>query len=89
MGRDEGCESLMSLDAPPLTLLHPHLCAGYGGPLKDVPPERFNLTSIPRSYHSPWQQALSSDPDLSETLLPFMAESEPKAETPTFKSFNR
>ncbi|XP_012687919.1 myozenin-2a isoform X2 [Clupea harengus] len=65
------------------------IAPGYGGPLKDVPPERFNLTSIPRSYHSPWQQALSSDPDLSETLLPFMAESEPKAETPTFKSFNR
>ncbi|XP_076145669.1 myozenin-2a [Alosa pseudoharengus] len=74
----------------PVTSSDPDIIApGYGGPLKDVPTERFNITSIPRSYHSPWQQALSSDPALAETFLPLIPDPEPKAETPSFKSFNR
>lgn len=28
---------------------------GYGTPLRDVPPERFNRTALPRSYRSPWE----------------------------------
>ncbi|XP_062372382.1 myozenin-2-like [Sardina pilchardus] len=74
----------------PVILPDPETIApGYGGPLKDVPVERFNITSIPRSYHSPWQQALNSDPILAETLLHLIPDPEPKPEAPSFKSFNR
>ncbi|XP_070592837.1 myozenin-3 [Erythrolamprus reginae] len=30
------------------------LAPGYSGPLKEVPPEKFNRTAIPKCYHSPW-----------------------------------
>uniref|UniRef100_A0A8C0F563 Myozenin 3 n=1 Tax=Bubo bubo TaxID=30461 RepID=A0A8C0F563_BUBBB len=36
--------------------LSPH--AGYSGPLKEVPPEKFNITAIPKGYRSPWQDLL-------------------------------
>ncbi|NXK05059.1 MYOZ3 protein, partial [Herpetotheres cachinnans] len=35
------------------------LAPGYSGPLKEVPPEKFNVTAIPRGYRSPWQELLS------------------------------
>lgn len=63
------------------------IAPGYGGPLKDVPPERFN--SIPRSYHSPWDQAIGSDPSLADSLAPGMPEPEPQPEARGYKSFNR
>lgn len=31
-------------------------CTGYSGPLKEVPPEKFNVTAIPKGYRSPWQE---------------------------------
>ncbi|KAJ3585637.1 hypothetical protein NHX12_014356 [Muraenolepis orangiensis] len=31
---------------------------GYGDPLKDGPEEKINITAMPKSYHSPWDQAL-------------------------------
>lgn len=34
----------------------PH--TGYSGPLKEVPPEKFNVTAIPKGYRSPWQELL-------------------------------
>uniref|UniRef100_A0A8C8ST80 Myozenin 3 n=1 Tax=Pelusios castaneus TaxID=367368 RepID=A0A8C8ST80_9SAUR len=37
------------------------LAPGYSGPLQEVPPEKFNYTSIPKGYHSPWQEFLSSE----------------------------
>ncbi|XP_061619770.1 myozenin-2-like isoform X2 [Phyllopteryx taeniolatus] len=65
----------------------PHSIApGYGGPLKDVPPEKFNSTAIPKSYHSPWDLALIRDPVLTDALT---AEPEPPADLPGYKSFNR
>ncbi|XP_059932609.1 myozenin-2-like [Gadus macrocephalus] len=64
------------------------IAPGYGGPLKDVPAEKFNITSVPKSYHSPWEQALTSDPALAETLLAALPE--PVAQPlPGYKSFNR
>ncbi|CAL8385290.1 unnamed protein product [Arctogadus glacialis] len=64
------------------------IAPGYGGPLKDVPAEKFNITSVPKSYHSPWEQALTSDPALAETLLAALPE--PVAQSlPGYKSFNR
>ncbi|XP_009581608.1 PREDICTED: myozenin-3 [Fulmarus glacialis] len=34
------------------------LAPGYSGPLKEVPPEKFNITAIPKGYRSPWQKLL-------------------------------
>lgn len=62
---------------------------GYGGPLTDVPAEKFNSTAIPKSYQSPWEQALINDPSLAETLVAHMPEPEPRHEIPQYKSFNR
>ncbi|XP_062850217.1 myozenin-2a [Trichomycterus rosablanca] len=74
----------------PQNLSNPNLIApGYGGPLKDVPAEKFNCTAVPKSYHSPWDQALSSDPSLAATLLLQMPEPEPKSQKTQYKSFNR
>ncbi|XP_046706624.1 myozenin-2-like isoform X3 [Silurus meridionalis] len=65
------------------------IAPGYGGPLKDVPAEKFNRTAVPKSYHSPWEQALFSDPSLADTLHLQLPESEPTPEIPQYKSFNR
>lgn len=62
---------------------------GYGGPLKDVPAEKFNCTAVPKSYHSPWEQAIIRDPALAETLVARLPEPEPRADLPGYKSFNR
>uniref|UniRef100_A0A8C0H7B9 Myozenin 3 n=1 Tax=Chelonoidis abingdonii TaxID=106734 RepID=A0A8C0H7B9_CHEAB len=37
------------------------LAPGYSGPLKEVPPEKFNFTAIPKGYCSPWQEFLFSE----------------------------
>ncbi|XP_071751440.2 myozenin-2a isoform X1 [Centroberyx gerrardi] len=65
------------------------IAPGYGGPLKNVPPEKFNSTAVPKSYHSPWDQAIISDPALADTLITCMPEPEPRPELPGYKSFNR
>uniref|UniRef100_A0A8D0GGZ4 Myozenin 3 n=1 Tax=Sphenodon punctatus TaxID=8508 RepID=A0A8D0GGZ4_SPHPU len=36
------------------------IAPGYSEPLKDVPPEKFNSTAIPKGYRSPWREFLSS-----------------------------
>ncbi|KAK3523265.1 hypothetical protein QTP86_028050 [Hemibagrus guttatus] len=65
------------------------IAPGYGGPLKDLPPERFNATALPKSYHSPWEEAIINDPALAETLKLHMPAPEPRADMPDYKSFNR
>ncbi|XP_066518327.1 myozenin-2b [Hoplias malabaricus] len=65
------------------------IAPGYGGPLKDVPPERFNATALPKSYHSPWEEAIINDPTLVDTLKPKMPVPEARAELPDYRSFNR
>ncbi|XP_039196833.1 myozenin-3 [Crotalus tigris] len=32
------------------------IAPGYSGPLKEVPPEKFNRTAIPKGYQSPWRE---------------------------------
>ncbi|KAF4089304.1 hypothetical protein AMELA_G00064700 [Ameiurus melas] len=74
----------------PHTMPNPvSIAPGYGGPLKDVPTEKFNRTAIPKSYHSPWDLALSSDPSLADMVYLQMPESEPTPQMPQYKSFNR
>ncbi|KAM9424473.1 myozenin-2a [Pholidichthys leucotaenia] len=65
------------------------IAPGYGGPLKDIPPERFNSTAVPKSYHSPWEQAIINDPALADTLITCMPQLEPQQDRPGYKSFNR
>ncbi|XP_041821075.1 myozenin-2-like isoform X2 [Chelmon rostratus] len=65
------------------------IAPGYGGPLKDIPPEKFNTTAVPKSYHSPWEQAITNDPTLADTLITCMPEPEPRPDLPGYKSFNR
>ncbi|XP_052011248.1 myozenin-3 [Apodemus sylvaticus] len=35
------------------------LAPGYAEPLKDIPPEKFNHTAIPKGYRCPWQEFIS------------------------------
>ncbi|KAM8764143.1 myozenin-2 [Rhynchonycteris naso] len=65
------------------------IAPGYSGPLKEIPPERFNTTAVPRYYQSPWEQAISSDPELLEALYPKLFKPEGRAELPDYRSFNR
>ncbi|KAK2863199.1 hypothetical protein Q5P01_002732 [Channa striata] len=65
------------------------IAPGYGGPLKDVPPEKFNSMAVPKSYQSPWEQAIISDPASAETLIAGMPQPEPRPGPPGYKSFNR
>ncbi|NWI58730.1 MYOZ3 protein, partial [Calyptomena viridis] len=32
------------------------LAPGYSSPLKEIPPEKFNVTAIPKGYRCPWQE---------------------------------
>ncbi|KAB1282411.1 Myozenin-2 [Camelus dromedarius] len=66
-----------------------NIAPGYSGPLKEIPPERFNTTAVPKYYQSPWEQAISSDPELLEALYPKFFKPEGKAELPDYRSFNR
>ncbi|XP_048346988.1 myozenin-3 isoform X2 [Sphaerodactylus townsendi] len=64
-----------------------NLAPGYSGPLKGVPPEKFNSTIIPKAYQCPWREFLSSEDYQtdSETRLP-----EPPRKVNTVdRSFNR
>ncbi|XP_053272008.1 myozenin-2 [Pleuronectes platessa] len=65
------------------------IAPGYGGPLKDIPPEKFNSTAVPKSYFSPWDQAINGDPALASALTGCMPEPEPQPDLPGYKSFNR
>ncbi|XP_056315349.1 myozenin-2b isoform X1 [Danio aesculapii] len=65
------------------------IAPGYGGPLTNIPPERFNATAMPKSYHSPWEEAIINDPTLADTLKVHMPVPELKVELPDYKSFNR
>ncbi|KGL80340.1 Myozenin-3, partial [Tinamus guttatus] len=61
------------------------LAPGYSGPLKEVPPEKFNITAIPKGYRSPWQEFLDEKdyPVESENHLLM------KPTHGDFRSFNR
>ncbi|XP_037116540.1 myozenin-2-like [Syngnathus acus] len=84
-GVDRACPQKVSSETA--TVPDPHSIApGYGGPLKDVPPEKFNSTAIPKSYHSPWDRALVMKSAPIDTLVPLP---EPPANLPGYKSFNR
>ncbi|XP_044157133.1 myozenin-2 [Bufo gargarizans] len=66
-----------------------NIAPGYTGPLKEIPPEKFNETAVPKYYMSPWQEAIVNEPDLVEALYPKMPTPENKVEAPDYRSFNR
>ncbi|NP_001080373.1 myozenin 2 S homeolog [Xenopus laevis] len=66
-----------------------NIAPGYTGPLKEIPPEKFNETAVPKYYISPWLEAISNEPDLLETLYPKLPVPGEMAEIPDYKSFNR
>ncbi|XP_019955887.1 myozenin-2b [Paralichthys olivaceus] len=51
--------------------------------------EKSNVTVLHKCYHSPWEEAILSDPDLAESLKLTMLEQDPRSELPEYKSFNR
>uniref|UniRef100_A0A3P9A868 Myozenin-2-like n=1 Tax=Esox lucius TaxID=8010 RepID=A0A3P9A868_ESOLU len=61
------------------------IAPGYGGPLKEIPREKFNLTT--RSYCSPWREALgdSEEPTSLHFQLPQQATLQPA----NYRCFNR
>ncbi|KAM6251741.1 myozenin-3 [Porphyrio hochstetteri] len=61
------------------------LAPGYSGPLKEIPPEKFNVTAIPKGYRSPWQELLGDKDNavLAVNQLPV------RPSPWDFKSFNR
>ncbi|XP_030001837.1 myozenin-2 isoform X1 [Sphaeramia orbicularis] len=68
---------------------HPDVLApGYSGPLKEIPHEKFNTTVIPKSYCSPWREALGGNEDLNtpSTQLPQLPQDPQPA---SYRCFNR
>ncbi|XP_075889093.1 myozenin-2-like isoform X1 [Nelusetta ayraudi] len=60
------------------------LAPGYSGPLKNVPCEKFNITVIPKSYCSPWTEALGGiEEDLNIQMPPH------QLQQANYRSFNR
>lgn len=62
---------------------------GYSGPLKGVPHERFNTTVIPKSYSSPWRDALGNNEELLVALESQLPQLPQKLEPANYRSFNR
>ncbi|XP_059202898.1 myozenin-2-like [Centropristis striata] len=62
------------------------LAPGYSGPLKDIPHEKFNTTVIPKSYSSPWGEALGDTIEVLNAQLPQIPQ---RPEPSTYRSFNR
>ncbi|KAM9857240.1 myozenin-2b isoform 2-T3 [Aulostomus maculatus] len=55
----------------------------------DTTEENINASAMPKSYHSPWDEAILGDPDLAESVKLRMPAMDPRPELPQYKSFNR
>ncbi|KAM7000592.1 myozenin-2-like isoform 1-T1 [Tautogolabrus adspersus] len=62
---------------------------GYSGPLKEIPKEKFNTTVIPKSYFSPWTEALRGNEELMNTLNCQLPELPQKLQPANYRCFNR
>ncbi|XP_043113828.1 myozenin-2 [Puntigrus tetrazona] len=65
------------------------LAPGYSGPLRDIPREKFNATVIPKSYCSPWQEALGENQELLSSINSQIAEPPQKLPPANYRCFNR
>ncbi|NWU12344.1 MYOZ3 protein, partial [Cephalopterus ornatus] len=61
------------------------LAPGYSSPLKEIPPEKFNVTAIPKGYQCPWQELFGDKVDA------VYGKNQPPMRPPAwdFRSFNR
>ncbi|XP_054461090.1 myozenin-2b [Anoplopoma fimbria] len=57
--------------------------------VSDMTAEKLTATALPKIYHSPWDQAILSDPDLAETMKLTMSAPDPRPDLLVYKSFNR
>ncbi|XP_017347580.1 myozenin-2 [Ictalurus punctatus] len=64
------------------------LAPGYSGPLKEIPPEKFNFTVIPKSYCSPWEEQ-SDNETLLATINSQLPEPPHKLGPANYRCFNR
>nr|XP_020478224.1 myozenin-2-like [Monopterus albus] len=64
------------------------LAPGYSGPLKEMPPEKFNTTVIPKSYSSPWREALGNE-ELLNILHMQLPQLPYRLEPANYRCFNR
>ncbi|XP_074530103.1 myozenin-2-like isoform X1 [Halichoeres trimaculatus] len=65
------------------------LAPGYSGPLKEIPKEKFNTTVIPKSYCSPWTEALRGNEELLNSLNVQLPEFPQRLEPANYRCFNR
>ncbi|XP_045887310.1 myozenin-2 [Micropterus dolomieu] len=65
------------------------LAPGYSGPLKEVPHEKFNTTVIPKSYWSPWREALGGNEELLNTLNSQLPQLPQRLQPANYRCFNR
>ncbi|KAF5896424.1 ADP-ribosylation factor-like protein 3, partial [Clarias magur] len=63
------------------------LAPGYSGPLKEIPPEKFNVTVIPKSYCSPWEEQ-SNNETLLTAISSHLPEPPFKLAPANYKCFN-
>ncbi|KAM7389685.1 hypothetical protein PAMP_023648 [Pampus punctatissimus] len=65
------------------------LAPGYSGPLKEIPREKFNTTVIPKSYCSPWREALGDNEGLLTVLSTQLPQPPQKQQPAHYRCFNR
>ncbi|XP_075337392.1 myozenin-2-like isoform X3 [Odontesthes bonariensis] len=65
------------------------LAPGYSGPLKGIPHEKFNTTVIPKSYCSPWTEALGDREELLNALNAQLPQIPLRLEPANYRCFNR
>uniref|UniRef100_A0A3Q3LCG3 Myozenin 3a n=1 Tax=Mastacembelus armatus TaxID=205130 RepID=A0A3Q3LCG3_9TELE len=65
------------------------LAPGYSGPLKEIPHEKFNTTVIPKSYCSPWREALGKNQELLSTLNTQLPQVPQRVQLANYRCFNR
>lgn len=92
--RNDFCNSIAFFEKFSITRSHTDICFVvylfvYVCSFKDMTADKLNTTSMPKSYHSPWEEAILRDPDLAETLKLRMPPLQPRSELPEYKSFNR
>lgn len=62
---------------------------GYSGPLKEIPHEKFNTTVIPKSYCSPWRQALGDNEELMNAINAQLPQIPQGLQPANYRCFNR
>lgn len=62
---------------------------GYSGPLTEIPHEKFNMTVIPKSYCSPWREALGANEEPVSSLGAQLNQPPQKQQLANYRCFNR